>query len=147
MQAPDGSPLRDYAERARGLGFSQLTGFLRGFIDAVFFNGEQYFLVDYKSNHLGNHQADYRGDALVKPMIGHDYVLQYLLYAVALDRHLRERLEGYDYDVHFGGAYYLFLRGFAESHEEGCGVFFDRPPREIIEGMSALMGFDRESRS
>jgi len=66
---------------------------------------------------------------------------------VALDRHLRERLEGYDYDVHFGGAYYLFLRGFAESHEEGCGVFSDRPPREIVEGVSALMGFDRESRS
>ncbi len=147
MQAPDGSPLRDYAERARGLGFNQLTGFLRGFIDAVFFDGEHYFLVDYKSNHLGNHQADYRGDALVKPMISHDYVLQYLLYAVALDRHLRERLEGYDYDVDFGGAYYLFLRGFAESHEEGCGVFFDRPPRQIIEGMSALMGFGRESRS
>ena len=143
--APEGTPLQRYAERARGLGFRQLTGFLRGFIDAVFFDGERYYLVDYKSNHLGSHQADYRGDALVEPMIGHDYVLQYLLYAVALDRHLGERLQDYDYDTHFGGAYYLFLRGFAESHEEGCGVFFDLPPREIVDSVSALMGFGREA--
>ena len=139
-QAPDGSPLRRYAPHAARLGFSALRGFLRGFIDAVFFDGERYFLADYKSNHLGARQADYLSDALVEPMIHHDYVLQYLLYTVALDRHLATCVEDYDYDEHFGGIYYLFLRGFAPEHAPLCGVFQDRPPREIVEGVAALLG-------
>ena len=96
--------------------------------------------VIFAGNHLGATQADYLPDALVEAMIHHDYVLQYLLYAVALDRHLASRIEGYDYDVHFGGAYYLFLRGFAEGHAPACGVFFDRPPKQIVHGAAALMG-------
>ena len=73
-------------------------------------------------------------------MIAHDYVLQYLIYAIALDRHLAQRLEAYDYDEHFGGIYYLFLRGLAASHEPGCGIFFDRPSAELIRRASALLG-------
>jgi exodeoxyribonuclease V beta subunit len=73
-------------------------------------------------------------------MIANDYVLQYLLYTVALDRHLASRLADYDYERHFGGAYYLFLRGLAESHEPGCGIFFDRPDRETVRRVSALLG-------
>ena len=143
-ESPANSPLARYADRARRMQFRSLKGFLRGFIDAVFFDGERYYLIDYKSNHLGNCQSDYRPDALVEPMIAHDYVLQYLVYSVALDRHLSRRLADYDYERHFGGVYYLFLRGFAEAHEAGCGVFFDRPDREIVRGASALMGLGKE---
>jgi len=142
--SPAGSPLARYADRAKRMGFGALKGFLRGFIDAVFFDGERYYLIDYKSNYLGDYQSDYRPDALVEPMIDHDYVLQYLVYSVALDRHLSRRLADYDYDRHFGGAYYLFLRGFAEAHEPGCGIFFDRPDREIVDGISELMGLGTE---
>ena len=71
---------------------------------------------------------------------------EYLIYAIALDRHLAQRLEGYDYDVHFGGVYYLFLRGLARSHPPGCGVFFDRPPVETIRAASALIGDSRDAR-
>ena len=123
-----------------------LNGYLRGFIDSVFFDGQRYFLIDYKSNHLGRRQVDYLPDQLLQPMIDHDYILQYLIYAIALDRHLDQRLEKYDYDTHFGGVYYLFLRGLAESHEPGCGVFFDRPPAEIIRRASAMIGEPRSSR-
>jgi exodeoxyribonuclease V beta subunit len=138
--APEGSPLQCYAERVSRMGWRELDGYLRGFIDAVFFDGQRYFLIDYKSNHLGSQQADYRPDELLQPMIEHDYVLQYLIYAIALDRHLAQRLVGYEYDVHFGGVYYLFLRGLAPSHESGCGVFFDRPSAELIHRASALLG-------
>ncbi len=146
-RAPDGSPLRRYAPRAARLGFPELRGFLRGFIDAVFFDGERYFLADYKSNHLGARQADYLPDALVAPMIHHDYVLQYLLYTIALDRHLATCVPDYDYDRHFGGIYYLFLRGFAPEHAPLCGVFHDRPPRAIVEGVSALLGRENRERA
>jgi exodeoxyribonuclease V beta subunit len=73
-------------------------------------------------------------------MIDHDYVLQYLIYSIALDRHLVQSISDYNYDKHFGGVYYLFLRGLAETHEPGCGVFFDRPSAEVIRGASALLG-------
>jgi exodeoxyribonuclease V beta subunit len=73
-------------------------------------------------------------------MIQHDYVLQYLLYTIAVDRHLASRLADYDYDRDFGGAYYLFLRGMAEGHEPGCGIFFDRPDRDTVQRVSALLG-------
>jgi len=135
-----GSPLERYAERAAALSWPALSGYLRGFIDAVFCDGERWFVVDYKSNHLGSRQRDYFPDRLVAPMIDHDYVLQYLLYTVALHRHLAARLADYDYERHFGGAYYLFLRGMAESHPPGCGIFFDRPEAGIVGRVSALLG-------
>ncbi len=143
-QSPEGSPLARYSDRVGRMQFRELNGYLRGFIDATFFDGERYFLVDYKSNHLGDRQVDYRPEALIESMIDHDYVLQYLVYSVALDRHLSRRLAGYDYERHFGGAYYLFLRGFAEEHEASCGVFFDRPDPEILRGVSELMGHGSE---
>jgi exodeoxyribonuclease V beta subunit len=144
-KAPDGSPAKRYAERASRMGFQPLKGFLRGFIDATFYDGERYYLVDYKSNFLGARQADYQPSALVEPMIEHDYVLQYLIYSVALHRHLERRLSNYNYDEHFGGAYYLFLRGLSKKHTPGCGVFFDRPERSLIEELSAAMGSAMEA--
>ncbi len=44
-------------------------------------------------------------------MRAHRYDLQYQLYSPALHRYLRHRLADYDYDRHFGGVIYLFLRG------------------------------------
>jgi exodeoxyribonuclease V beta subunit len=138
-----GTPLNRYAERVAGLSWGQLDGFMRGFIDAIFFDGERYFLVDYKSNHLGSRRSDYAPENLLSPMIAHDYVLQYLIYSIALDRHLSRTLESYSYEAHFGGAYYLFLRGMAEAHPPGCGVFFDRPDEAVVRGASELLGAGR----
>jgi exodeoxyribonuclease V beta subunit len=139
--ADEESPVVRYATRLSEMGWRELRGYLRGFIDSVFHDGERYYLIDYKSNHLGSVQEDYAPARLVQPMIDHDYVLQYLIYSIALDRHLGQRLSDYDYEEHFGGVYYLFLRGLAEAHEPGCGVFFDRPSAEIVRGASALLGF------
>jgi exodeoxyribonuclease V beta subunit len=140
--APAGSPLAAYAPRAACLGFRKLNGYLRGFIDAVFHDGERYYLIDYKSNHLGNRQVDYAPPALLEPMIDHDYVLQYLIYTIAVDRHLSACVPDYDYTRDFGGAYYLFLRGFAAEHVPGCGVFGDRPPYEVVSAVADLLGLD-----
>ncbi len=128
-----------YVERVAGLGFAPLSGFLRGFIDLVFEHDGRFYLVDYKSNHLGDHTGDYGPGRLVEAMAHHHYYLQYHLYVVALHRHLRLRLCDYDYDRHFGGVRYLFLRGMSPAHPPGCGVFTDRPPRELVEGLSALL--------
>ena len=131
-----------YVERLRGFGFSPLQGHLRGFIDLSFRQGDRFYLADYKSNQLGRLPGDYGPDKLRASMEHHDYVLQYHLYTVALHRHLGRRLPGYDYDSHMGGAYYLFLRGMAPESPGGLGIFYDRPPRRLIEALSACLGDD-----
>lgn len=134
---------RRYAARARTLAFPALEGHLRGFVDLVFRRGERWYVVDYKSNHLGSFASDYEGPALETSMLEHDYVLQYHLYVVALHRHLQLRLPDYDYDRHLGGAYYLFVRGMSPRHPPGCGVLHDLPPRALVEALSRLLGEER----
>jgi exodeoxyribonuclease V beta subunit len=129
----------EYAQRVRELGFTPLAGYLTGFVDLVFEHDGLWYLVDYKSNHLGPRPDDYVPGRLIEDMAGHHYFLQYHLYVVALHRYLSLRLADYDYDRHFGGVYYLFLRGMSERHAFRRGVFYDRPPRLLIEALSASM--------
>ena len=46
-----------------------------------------------------------------RAMLEHNYYLQYHLYTLAADLFLERRLPSYDYQTHFGGVYYIFLRG------------------------------------
>ncbi|HBO37829.1 MAG TPA: exodeoxyribonuclease V subunit beta, partial [Pasteurellaceae bacterium] len=69
------------------------------------------YLLDYKSNLLGGQPQDYNQSALARIMTEHHYDLQYLLYTLALHRYLQNRLPDYQYDSHFGGVIYAFMRG------------------------------------
>lgn len=126
---------RGYAERLRALAPRALRGFLTGFADLIAEHDGRYWVVDWKSNHLGNEVADYGDDAVLEAMQHHDYVLQYHLYVLAWHRHLQTRLPGYDYDQHFGGVSYAFLRGAQPG--ETSGMFYDRPPRALVEALDA----------
>ena len=44
-------------------------GLMKGFIDMVFRSNDQYFLVDWKSNFLGNQLANYKQTILTKVML------------------------------------------------------------------------------
>jgi exodeoxyribonuclease V beta subunit len=129
----------EYLARLLRLTFGDLSGHLRGFVDLVFRHQDRWFVADYKSNRLGPQPRDYRPDRLLEAMDTHHYFLQYHLYAVALHRHLRHRLVGYDPERHLGGVYYLFLRGMSPDHEPGTGVYFDRPRVALIEDLSAVL--------
>lgn len=118
-------------------GFETLNGMLKGFIDLTFCHDGRYYIADYKSNHLGDSLAHYHHEAMHSAIAEHHYDLQYLLYTLALHRLLRSRLVDYDYERHFGGCYYLFLRGMSAS-APGCGVFFDRPPKLLVDALDAL---------
>ena len=130
---------RAYADQLARLRFSPLRGFLRGFIDLVLEHDGRYYVLDYKSNRLGETVADYQRPRMLSEMRRHHYVLQYLLYTVALHRYLELRLPGYDYDQHFGGVYYLFIRGMSRKHAQGSGVLFERPPRALIAELSECL--------
>ena len=115
------------------LSFATVQGMLKGFIDLVFEWQGRWYLLDYKSNHLGMSPADYHSPALERAMTEHRYDLQYQLYSLALHRLLTLRLPGYDFDQHFGGVFYLFLRGMPEG-----GVYYTRPSRELVSGLDQL---------
>jgi exodeoxyribonuclease V beta subunit len=129
---------RGYADRIRDLGFNPLAGYLKGFVDLIFEHAGRWYVVDYKSNHLGSTPQHYEPQRLALVMAEHHYFLQYHLYVVALHRYLSVRLPDYDYDRHFGGVYYLFLRGMSPAHRRGSGIFSDRPSRALIEALSAV---------
>jgi exodeoxyribonuclease V beta subunit len=130
--------LEGYPALLRALGEREVEGFLMGFVDLVFTHGERWYVVDWKSNHLGNRVADYGTASIARAMREHHYVLQYHLYAVALHRYLASRLPRYDYERHFGGVYYAFIRAIRGS--ERYGWYVDRPPRALVESLDAMMG-------
>lgn len=129
-----------YPTRLARLAFGAWSGFLRGFIDLVFEREGRYFVVDYKSNHLGPTRDHYASAFLSPVMEEHHYHLQYVLYSVALDRYLRRRIVDYSFERHFGGVYYLFLRGMHPATGAERGVFFHRPSAQLIERVSTLLG-------
>lgn len=135
--ADDGGELaRRYAPALRRIGADRTHGFLTGVIDLAFVREGRWYVVDWKSNHLGDEPVQYEPAALEHEMFASHYVLQYHLYVTALHRYLRLRQPGYDYDAHMGGVWYSFLRGVDGSER---GWFADRPPRALIQALSALM--------
>ena len=99
-------------------------------------------MLDWKSNHLGAQPQDYAPARLEAAMQTHGYHLQHLLYSVALHRHLGRSLAGYDYEKHFGGVLYLFVRGVRPHWQiDGvpCGVFHQRCPAAVLTSLDALL--------
>ena len=126
-------------ERIGTLQFTPAQGYMKGYIDLVFEAGGRYYVADYKSNWLGPSAEAYRQGDLGKAMAREAYYLQYLVYCVALHRYLAARVAGYDYERHFGGVRYLFVRGM--SPELGCaaGVYADRPASGLIHALDRYL--------
>jgi len=122
----------------------RLHGYLNGYIDLVFEHAGRYYVLDWKSNYLGNAPGSYARTAIAQAMRDQGYHLQQLIYAVALDRYLRRRLPRYDRDVHLGGVLYLFVRGVrpAWRADDGAqtGVYFDRPGAATLDRAAAALG-------
>ncbi len=129
-------------------GMGRVNGMLIGFIDLVFQREGKFYLLDYKSNWLGANLQDYRGAALDAAMAQHHYHLQHLLYALALHRYLKQNLAEYDFETHFGGAHYLFVRAFglAAPGIIDAGHFRYCAPKALIEALDRLfLGLDQQN--
>ncbi|QIB50781.1 exodeoxyribonuclease V subunit beta [Pseudomonas sp. OIL-1] len=113
----------------------RLNGLFKGYIDLVCEHESRYYVVDYKSNWLGQDETAYTEAAMESAVLEHRYDLQFVFYLLALHRQLKARLPGYDYDQHVGGAVYWFVRGGAA---ENAGIWHCRPPRELIESLDRL---------
>ena len=123
----------------------ELRGMLMGFADVVFMHEGRYWVLDYKSNHLGDADADYAAPALQGVMAAHRYDVQAAVYLLALHRLLRVRLgDGYDPLQHLGGAVFFFLRG-VHSPTRGCHHI--APSLALLEGLDRLLQQPEEATS
>ncbi|HEY3019705.1 MAG TPA: UvrD-helicase domain-containing protein [Solirubrobacteraceae bacterium] len=142
--------LAGYAERLDDPALRQsVRGYLTGSIDLVVRADDSFAVVDYKTNWLGPQGEElnawhHRPAALAAEMQRAHYVLQALLYTVALHRYLRWRVRGYDPERHLAGVLYLFVRGMVGPETprvDGtpCGVFAWRPSARLVEELSDVL--------
>ena len=131
--------LAGFPEHLGRLQFAPAKGFMKGFIDLVFGFNSRYYLVDWKSNHLGYAVADYNQTILDTVMQQSYYTLQYHIYTLALHLYLQLRIPGYQYERDFGGVYYLFIRGIDGAAGSGNGVFFDRPDKQLVDALEKAL--------
>ena len=119
-----------------------LRGFVKGFIDMIVEHDGRFWIVDWKSNHLGDTAQDYGAAPLEAAMASHAYHLQALLYTVALHRYLKTRVRDYSYETHIGGYLYLFVRGVRphwRDADAAAGVHARRPAFELVALLDAAM--------
>ena len=146
------------ALNACGLDFASeaaesLQGFVTGSIDLMFEACGKYWVLDWKSNFIGDGlPQSYTQEAVAEEIKEKNYALQYIIYLTALKRHLIAS-GGYSQETVWeaiGGAVYVFLRGIDENNElqpQGSrrGVFVDCP-REAVDALDALLGSDLSSK-
>ncbi|MEZ4529129.1 MAG: exodeoxyribonuclease V subunit beta [Desulfobacterales bacterium] len=129
----------DFPRQIGNLKFSRTEGFMKGFADLVFRFNDRCYLADWKSNYLGDAVQAYHRDILGRVMREELYILQYHIYTLALHRYLRLRMPDYDYEKHFGGVFYIFLRGVDKTAGPDFGIFRDRPRRELIQELERVI--------
>jgi exodeoxyribonuclease V beta subunit len=72
-------------------------------------------------------------------MMQEHYNLQYYLYITALHAYLKRRDPHYEYHKHFGGAFYLFIRGMSVEKGPEYGIFYKRPDENIIADLHEIL--------
>lgn len=112
----------------------QLEGIMNGKMDLFFEQGGKYYILDWKSNYLGDRLEDYTVDKVWDAMAENNYHLQYHIYTVAICKYLALHVPGFCYETHFGGVIYLFVRGMRKG--ETTGIFFHQPEKNTIDQLT-----------
>ena len=103
----------------------QLRNYFNGFIDLIFKKGEYYSILDWKSDRLTEEFTSYSDNNELKRHVNSAYSVQRVLYAYCLIKWLKgyyiNETESEIFNNHFGGIYYIFLRGCYEG--TGNGVY------------------------
>ncbi len=118
--------------------FNSMKGYLVGFIDLLVYVNGKFYVIDYKSNHLGNSIGAYKRDSIAVSIAEHRYDLQYIIYTVALKRFLQQRYSNYRYDDLVGGVAYLYLRGM-NGKDDKFGVYNTKLDEQLINAVDQLL--------
>lgn len=117
---------------------SQVKGMMNGLIDMVFEHNGKYYILDWKSNFLGDNITDYDQAGVEQAMNESNYHLQYLIYALALEKFLKSKIPNFNFEHQFGGVIYLFLRGTRTN--ENSGVFTQTVSANEIRELERILG-------
>jgi ATP-dependent exoDNAse (exonuclease V) beta subunit len=100
--------------------------FMHGIIDMIFQYNKRFYIVDWKSNFI---EEGYCHSDIVANMKDMGYDLQISIYAYGLIAWLKTIMPEYSYEKHFGGFFYLYLRGI-DPEKPDQGIIFVRPDDE-----------------
>lgn len=93
----------------------KLHHYFNGFIDLIFRQGEYYSILDWKSDRLNDEFTSYSDKDSLKKHVDELYAIQRVLYSYTLIKWLKnfykDLTEQEIFEQHFGGVYYVFLRG------------------------------------
>ena len=121
----------------------ELEGIMNGKIDLFFEHNGKYYILDWKSNFLGNSLEFYGEDAVKAAMYENNYNLQYLIYTLALTKYLELRKPDFNYERDFGGVIYLFLRGVRTNGQ--TGIYYSKPAEQLIDKIKELITPKKEA--
>ncbi|WWO97503.1 MAG: exodeoxyribonuclease V subunit beta [Candidatus Dasytiphilus stammeri] len=132
--------VRHYYTQTSDLSSIKLNNFgnlLKGCIDLIFQFGNKYYLIDYKTIWLGKNTRAYNYQSLEKFIRNYNYDWQYIIYTLAFHRYLQYYSSDYDYEIHFGGVYGLFLRGITK--DQSKGIWKLRPNKKLITTLDKML--------
>jgi len=121
------------------LTFSPANGYLKGYVDMIFEHQNRFFVLDWKSNHLGHRVEDYDQENIRKTMSSEYYILQYCLYTLAFKRYMQARWPDFRFETDFGGVIYVFIRGIDAAKGPRYGIYFERPGAQLIDALDRLL--------
>jgi exodeoxyribonuclease V beta subunit len=134
----------DFPDRLGKLSFNLTKGFMKGYIDMVFHDQDRFWLVDWKSNFLGSSVEDYGKNVLNNVMSRDFYILQYHLYILALHQYLQLRMPEFSYERHFGGVFYMFIRGVDPDKGPEFGIYKDIPEKTLVDALLTELILDKK---
>ncbi|MGM0608160.1 MAG: exodeoxyribonuclease V subunit beta [Candidatus Muiribacteriota bacterium] len=115
------------------LNFKEFEGFLTGFADLIFRYKDKYYIVDWKSNYLGNSVKFYSPQRLKEDIIKNKYFVQIYIYSQALHYYLEKKLPNYNYNSNFGGVFYIYLRGVTNNPDDIYGKYFKKIDKKFFQ--------------
>ena len=118
------------------------NGWLNGKIDLFFEEKGKYYILDWKSNFLGDNEEHYTVSNVRAAMNENNYHLQYLIYCVAAKKYLTNRIKGFSFEKQFGGVIYLFLRGIRKGKNNGIFTT-DNLLKEVLV-MESFLGINKQ---
>jgi exodeoxyribonuclease V beta subunit len=116
---------------------NKIQGILTGLVDLFFLHNGRYYILDWKSNFLGDVIDNYAEPNLTAAMNENNYHLQYLIYALAVKKYLESKIVNFNYEEQFGGVIYLFLRGVRKGKPNG--IYTTKPDMQIIIKLESIL--------
>lgn len=121
----------------------RLRNYCNGFIDLIFRRGEYYSIIDWKSDTLNEDFTSYFSLGELKKHCDSSYSIQRVLYSYCLIKFLKQIYPSLSeeeiFTKHFGGIYYVFLRGTNKDTSNGIYAHSYKSYSELKQMMDEIL--------